>query len=74
MSVQELEDFFRTHQIPVGTKLNEATVIAEPGKYLEINLDVVREWTRDLNKCPSYWHLCQLAAVISDTQRPDGHP
>lgn len=50
--------------------LNAATVITDPDKFLEVNLDVVREWPRDLNKCPSYWHLCQLAALLSDTERP----
>ncbi|HWK56193.1 MAG TPA: hypothetical protein VNQ80_02575 [Parapedobacter sp.] len=71
-SVQELEDFFRMHPVPEGTMLNAATVITEPDKYLEVNLDVVRNWTRDLNKCPSYWHLCQLAAIISGTEQAEG--
>lgn len=65
MTVQELEDFFQTHQVREGTMLNVATTITDPRKYLDINLAVVRGWTQDLNKCPSYWHLCQLAAVIS---------
>lgn len=72
MSIQELEDFFLTHTVPEGTMLNAATIITDPDKYLEVNLDVIREWPRDLNKCPSYWHLCQLATIISGTQSPDG--
>lgn len=70
MTIQELAEFFRTHAVPKGTMLNAATVITDPDKFLEVNLDVVREWPRDLNKCPSYWHLCQLAALLSDTERP----
>lgn len=72
MSIQELEDFFRMHPIPEGTVLNAATVIAEPVKYLEVNLNVLREWPRDLEKCPSYWHLCQLADIISVTEKAAG--
>lgn len=72
MTIQELEDFFRTHPVPKGTMLNVSTIITEPEKFLEVNLDVVREWPRELNKCPSYWHLCHLAAVISDTGIPAG--
>ena len=71
MSIQELEDFFRTHSVPQGTKLNAATTITEPDKYVKVNLDVVREWTQDLNKCPSYWHLCQLAAILSGADKPE---
>ncbi|MEC3879626.1 DUF6965 family protein [Parapedobacter sp. 10938] len=69
MSIQELEDFFRTHPVPAGTMLNAANVITEPDKFLEVNLGVVRAWPRDLNKCPSYWHLCQLAAIIAGNER-----
>ena len=72
MSIQELEDFFHTHPVSEGTMLNAATIISDPAKYLEINLDVVRQWSLDLNKCPSYWHLCQLVAVISAMERPAG--
>lgn len=68
MSIQELEDFFRMHPVPKGTMLNAATVITEPDKYVEVNLDVIRAWPHDLNKCPSYWHLCQLAAIISGNE------
>ena len=65
MTIAELEDFFDKNPIPAGTKLNAATTITDPHKYLEVNLAVIREWPQDLNKCPSYWHLCQLAAVVS---------
>lgn len=71
MSIQELEDFFHTHPVPQGTMLNSATIITEPDKYVAVNLDVIREWPRDLNKCPSYWHLCQLAAIISGTEKAE---
>ena len=71
MSIQELEDFFRTHPVPEGTMLNAATVITEPDKYVTVNLDAIREWPRDLNKCPNYWHLCQLAAIISGTEKTE---
>lgn len=66
MTIQELEDFFANHSVPVNTMLNKATRISDPKKYLEVNLDVVRTWDKDLNKCPSYWHLCELVDVLSD--------
>ena len=71
MSIQELEDFFQNHPVPPGTMLNAATTISDPEKYLAVNLDVIKEWPRDLNKCPSYWHLCQLAAIVSDGKKPN---
>lgn len=65
MSIQELEDFFNTHTVPPGTKLNEASIIDDPVKYLEVNISVLKGWPGDLTKCPSYWHLCDLVAVVS---------
>jgi hypothetical protein len=65
MSIQELEEFFQNHTVPSGTKLNKATVIGDTKKYLEVNLNVLKSWPGDLNKCPSYWHLCDLVAIIS---------
>ncbi|PPL02086.1 DUF6965 family protein [Parapedobacter indicus] len=70
MTIQELEDFFRTHPVPTNTQLNAAATIGNPQKFLEVNLAVVREWDRDLDKCPSYWHLCELANVISGETGP----
>ena len=72
MSIQELDDFFHANPVSPGTKLNAATVIVDPDKFLAVNLDVIRAWPRDLNKCPSYWHLCQLAAIISDYGKSAG--
>ncbi|MGV3763784.1 DUF6965 family protein [Parapedobacter sp.] len=72
MSIQELEDFFHTHPVPEGTKLNAATVLADPDKFLSVNFDVIRQWPRDLNKCPSYWHLCQLATIMAGNGNSEG--
>jgi len=65
MTIQELEDFFRTHPVSTNTQLNTATTLGNPQKFLDVNLAVIREWDRDLEKCPSYWHLCELVHVIS---------
>lgn len=71
MTIQELEDFFATHPVPSGTKQNSATTIVDAKKFLEVNFAVAKAWPKDIDKCPSYWHLCELAQVLSD--RAEGH-
>ncbi len=65
MTIEQLEEFFDTHPVPPDTMLNPATRIEDPKKFLEVNFDVVREWKGDPNKCPSYWHLCDLVGVVN---------
>lgn len=69
MTIQELEDFFAAHEVPPNTMLNKAATIIDPKKFLEVNLNVIKAWKGDLNKCPSYWHLCELANVIDLAKR-----
>ena len=71
MTIQELEEFFATHPVPPGTKQNAATTIVDAEKFLEVNLAVVKAWPKDVDKCPSYWHLCELAKVVSDRLEGD---
>ncbi|GGG95957.1 hypothetical protein GCM10007415_33990 [Parapedobacter pyrenivorans] len=71
MTIQELEEFFAAHPVPPGTKQNAATTIVDAEKFLEVNLAVVKAWPKDIDKCPSYWHLCELAKVLSDRAESD---
>ena len=71
MTIQELEEFFATHPVPLGTKQNAATTIVDAAKFLEVNFAVVKAWSGDIGKCPSYWHLCKLAQVLSNRVEGD---
>ncbi|MGK6349655.1 DUF6965 family protein [Parapedobacter sp. DT-150] len=44
------------------------TSILNPDKFIGVNLAVAREWDRDLDKCPSYWHLCELARILQEAE------
>lgn len=68
MTIEQLADFFNTHPVPPGTMLNAATTIEDPQKFLSVNFDMAKEWKGDVNKCPSYWHLCDLVKVIQGDQ------
>jgi len=65
MTVQELEEFFKNNPIPKNTQLNPAMLIVDPDRFIEVNMGVIRVWKQDLEKCPSYWHLCELIRVMS---------
>ncbi|MGV3760945.1 DUF6965 family protein [Parapedobacter sp.] len=64
MAIEALKTFFANHPIPENTMFNATMKIADPRLFLETNLNVVDEWKGNLDKCPSYWHLCDLVKVL----------
>lgn len=74
MTIQEIQEFFSQHEVPAGTQLYPGTKIEDPRLFLEVNIDVIKEWKGDLNKCPSYWHLCDLVKVIEAQHQTSDQP
>ncbi len=70
MTTEELVLFYKENVVPNGTKINAATTILNSEKFLKTNLDMIQNWKGDLSKCPSYWHLCELAEIIKGN-RPE---
>lgn len=64
MTISELEDFFGSIELPKTVSLNKAVRINDTKQFLEVNFLRLKGFNGDLERNPSYWHLCELKEVL----------
>lgn len=66
MTLQELESFFATAELPDTIQLDRASRITNVRNFVDTNILRAGLWKGDPDKCPPILHLRQLVNVLQN--------